>query len=463
MSGRSRRVVVVGGGLAGLAAGLEAVDRGAAVTLLERRPRLGGATWSFRRRGIWFDNGQHVFLRCCTAYRGFLDRIGSTGGVFLQPSLDIPVLAPGGRAGSIRRTPGPAPLHLAPSLLTYPHLTLNQRLKVLKAGHALRRLDPSAPGLDETAFGDWLEARGQDAVAVETFWDLVVLPTVNVPAAEASLKLAAKVFVTGLLTRASAADVGWATVPLSALHGDAARKALERGGAEVRVGSRVTGVRAGPDGRLVVRANGQAIEADSVVIAVPHDVVDSLLPAGSVRGQGQLERLGVSPIVNVHLVYDRPLTDLPLFAAVGSDVQYVFDRTGAAGVGDGRQCLAVSLSAARSWVGRSSAELVDHFVAELARLLPGSSGARLTESIVTREPAATFHGVPGTHPLRADAECALPGVYLAGAWCNTGWPATMEGAVRSGTEAGSLAAGPGGGSGNRRGERRRASPATVWS
>ena len=327
----------------------------------------------------------------------------------------------------------------------------------------MRRLDPADPGLDGVAFGEWLAAHHQDGDAVEKFWDLVVLPTVNVPAAQASLKLAAKVFVTGLLTRASAADIGWARVPLSALHGDAARRALEHGGAEVRIGVGVTGVRPGSDGRPVVHTNGQAIEADAAVIAVPHEAVGSLLPPGSVPGQDRLEKLGSSPIVNVHLVYDRPVTDLPVFAAVGSDVQYVFDRTEAAGLQDGRQCLAISLSAARSFAGRGSAELVTHFVAELTRLLPAAAGARLTESIVTREPAATFYGGPGTDRLRVNAECALPGVYLAGAWCNTGWPATMEGAVRSGTEAGRLAAGSRSESGNPSGARRRASTATVWS
>ncbi|MDE0187770.1 MAG: FAD-dependent oxidoreductase, partial [bacterium] len=221
MSDSPNRVLVVGGGLAGLAAAVEAVDRGANVTLLERRPRLGGATWSFQRRGIWFDNGQHVFLRCCTAYRTFLKRIGAADRVFLQRRLDIPVLRPGGPSGAIRRTAGPAPVHLAPALLTYPHLKFRQRLGVLRAGRALRRLDPDDPALDDVAFGDWLSEHGQDPAAVETFWDLVVLPTVNVTAAQASLKLAAKVFVTGLLTDATAADIGWSRVPLAALHGDA--------------------------------------------------------------------------------------------------------------------------------------------------------------------------------------------------------------------------------------------------
>ena len=186
--------------------------------------------------------------------------------------------------------------------------------------------------------------------------------------------------------------------------------------------------------------SGRSVEADSVVVAVPHDVVGSMLPSGAVPFQDRLDRLGVSPIVNVHLVYDRPITDLPMFAAVGSDIQYVFDRTGAAGLDDGRQCLSVSLSAADSHLGASAPDLVRHFVAEMERLLPAAAEAVVTESMVTREPRATFRGEPGTHPLRAGTECELPGVFLAGAWSDTGWPATMEGAVRSGVEAGRRAA-----------------------
>ena len=437
--------MVVGGGLAGLSAAVEAADGGAAVTLLERRPRLGGATWSFERHGIWFDNGQHVFMRCCTAYRAFLERIGSADGVWMQSRLDVPVLAPGGPVGSIKQTPGPAPLHLAPALLTYPHLSLRQRLGVLRAGLALRRLDPDDPALDDMAFGDWLSAHGQDATAIETFWNLIVLPTVNATAADASLKLAAKVFVTGLLTEAGAADIGWARVPLSALHGDAARRVLEAAGNEVRTGVPVKAVRTGAGGGLEVQADGQVIEADSVVVAVPHDAVAELLPTGTVAAQDRLVELGASPIVNVHLVYDRPVTGMAFFAGVGTDAQFVFDRTGGAGLDDGRQCLAVSLSAAESYIGMASADLVAHFTAELARLLPAAADATVTESIVTREHSATFLGVPGTHSLRAGVESGLPGVYLAGAWSGTGWPATMEGAVRSGTEAGRLAARSAGG------------------
>ena len=431
---------MVGGGLAGLAAGVEAADRGASVTLLERRPRLGGATWSFEHRGISFDNGQHVFMRCCTAYRRFLERIGSAPNVRLQSCLEVPVLRPGGPIGAIRRTAGPAPVHLLASLLTYPHLSSRRRLRVIRAAMALRRLDPDDPELDRTTFGDWLAARGADAATVEALWNLIVLPTVNVRAAEASLKLAAMVFRTGLLSRADAGDIGWATVPLSVLHGDAARRTLESAGADVTTGAAVRGVRPGPAGRPVVETDGRLIEADAVVVAVPHDAAGSLLPAGAVANQERLEDLGFSPIVNVHLVYDRPVMELPMAASVGSDVEFVFDHTEASGLDDGRQCLTISLSAARSWIGRRSPDLVQHFEGEMARLLPAAAGARLTERIVTRERAATFAGVPGTHELRPGPRTGLAGVFLAGAWCGTGWPATMEGAVRSGVEAARLAA-----------------------
>ena len=432
--------MVVGGGLAGLAAGIEAADRGCSVTLLERRHRLGGATWSFERHGVSYDNGQHVFMRCCSAYRSFLERIGSADGVHMQRRLDVVVLAPGGRTGSIRRTRGPAPLHLAAALLTYPHLSMRQRLAVLKAGLSLRRLDPDDPSLDDVSFGDWLAEHNQDAQAVEALWNLIVLPTVNATAADCSLKLAAKVFVTGLLTEAAAADIGWATKPLSALHGDAAQRALQASGGEVRTRARVSDVRCGADGRTVLRVDDEMAAADAVVIAVPHDAVGSLLPEGSFAAQSQIDELGISPIVNVHLVYDRPVTDLAFFAGVGTDAQFVFDRSAGAGLSDGRQCLSISLSAAHQHIGTPSPQLVEHFAAEIPRLLPAAATAVVTDSMVTRERDATFHGIPGTQRLRNGSRCDLPGVFLAGAWTDTGWPATMEGAVRSGVEAGRLAA-----------------------
>lgn len=430
MSAPDPTVAIVGGGLAGITAALDAAAGGARVVLLERRRHLGGATWSFRRGGVWYDNGQHVFLRCCTAYRALLHRLGVEHLVQLQPRLDLPVLRPGGPAARLRRDPLPAPLHLARSLLTYRHLRPRQRAALLGPALALRRLDPADPALDRRSFGAWLAERGQGERAVTALWDLICRPTINLPAAEASLALAAMVFRTGLLTEAGGADIGWARVPLRHLHGDAARAALDAAGVEVRLGARTTAVTVSGDGFAVLGPDGD-VAAGAVVLAVPHDVAAALAPPGAGLAPDALARLGASPIVNVHLLFDRPVTELPCAAAVDSPVQFVFDRTEAAGVATG-QALAVSLSAADDEIGERPERLVDRYRAALADLFPRVRSARLVDAVVTRERAATFRGGPGTAAARPRAATGLRGLAVAGAWTATGWPATMEGAVRSG-------------------------------
>ena len=447
-------VVVVGGGLAGLAAALAACDGGLRVTLLEKRHRLGGATWSFERHGISYDNGQHVFMRCFTSYRDFLARIGSADKVHLQPRLEVPVLSSSGQLGAIKRNRGPAPLHLLRSLLSYPHLSFKERLAAVRTAMALRRLGRSLPPdiqpkpgqprqvpvsagqakqlsqLDSQTFGSWLHARGESRNAIEKLWNLIVLPTANLPADEVSLLLAARIFVTGLLTSAAAADIGWSKVPLSELHAVAAAAALRQGGAQVLAQAEVVEVTAEPLG--VALADANFLPADAVVLAVPHQAAGALLPPESVSRQGELANLGESPIINVHLVYDQPVCEFDMLGVVDNQAQFVFDRTSSAQLADGRQCLGVSLSAADGYLAYKPQELIELVAGEVERLFPQAREVPRSQEMVTKEVAATFRGAPGSNALRPDALTAAPGVFLAGAWTDTGWPATMEGAVRSG-------------------------------
>ncbi len=435
-AGTPERVVVVGGGLAGISAALAAADAGATVTLLEARPRLGGATFSFRRDGLEIDNGQHVFLRCCTAYRSLLERLGVSDDVELQPRLAVPVLAPGGRIGWLRRGRLPAPLHLAGTLARYPYLTWPQRLGAARAALALRRLDPTDQRLDRQTFAEWLAAHGQDAAATAALWDLVGLATLNARAARASLQMAAMVFKTGLLSARDAADIGYSRVPLGRLHGEPAVRALAAAGAEVRLRHHARAVER-DGGTLAVVTDDGRVEADAVVVAVPHEAAPELLPDGALPdGGASLELLGASPIVNLHVVYDRVVTALPLAAGLGTPVQWVFDRSAGTGLRrEGRQYLAVSLSAAVDEVELPTAALRERFLPALAELLPAARGARVTQFVVTRERTATFLPAPGTAALRPAAATGVPGLFLAGSWTSTGWPATMEGAVRSGLTA----------------------------
>jgi squalene-associated FAD-dependent desaturase len=412
---RPTRATVVGGGLAGLAAALELADRDIEVTLHEARPRLGGATFSFERNGLWLDNGQHVALRCCTAYLAFLRRIGSDHLLPLQPRLNVPVLREGRPPASISRVRLPAPLHLAPSLLGYAPLTTKERLEAVRAATALRRLDPDDPELDDQSFGDWLRAHGQSPNAIAALWNLIALPTLNLPSDGASLAAAVKVFRTGLLDSPDAADIGIPTAPFQRLHADPAAAAIERAGGRIVLSS-------------PIRSVDELLADGPVVLAVPHHAAAELVPELEVDG------LGESPIVNLHVHYDRRVLDEPLAAALDSPVQFVFDRTQASGADRG-QLVAVSLSHAVDEIGVSVAALRGRFLPALERLLPRARDAEVLDFAATHEPRATFRAAPGARRLRPGAATSTPGLYLAGAWTDTGWPATMEGAVRSGLTA----------------------------
>jgi hypothetical protein len=497
------KIVVIGGGLAGITAAIALSEVGADVTLAEARPRLGGATTSFSRGGLMVDNGQHVFLRCCVAYRGLLARLGMTGAVSLQDRFDVTVLAPGGRA-QLRRTALPGPLHMGQALLGYRFLSRAQRLRVARAALAMAALNPAKPELDRQRLGDFLAAHGQDERTRRLLWDLFTVSALNVNGDDANLSLAATVVKTALLGARDAADIGVPSVPLGVLHGQAAGALLARLGAQVRLSAKVAAIEVlpgGPGPRFRVRlagrrggdgppdrtapdgtapdgaaldgagldgagldgagldGAGEVIEADGVVLAVPSAVAARLAPAGTVSmgagstgtvrepaatgnghgppgqpGPEQWQELATSPIVNVHVIYGRRVTRLPFAAAVDSPVQWVFDRTGPSGLRSG-QYLAVSLSAADGYVDVPAPVLRERFLPAMADLFPAARDARVTDFFVTRERRATLRQVPGCERLRPGAATALPGLALAGAWTDTGWPDTMEGAVRSGLNA----------------------------
>jgi squalene-associated FAD-dependent desaturase len=450
-----RRVVVIGGGLAGITAAIQLRDAGLDVTLLESRPRLGGAATSYPRAGLMIDNGQHVFLRCCTSYQELLSRLGMTDFVTIQDRFDVTVLGPDGPA-RLRRSALPSPLHLAKALLGYRLLSLAERIMVGRAALAFRSADPASPALDREPLGDWLAARGQTERARRRLWDLFIISALNIAGDRASTALAAKVIKTALLGRSDAADIGMATVPLGRLHAEATAKLLARLGVQVRLGARAVAVEPQAGGGFLVRlgrgedtaaaddaadtaaddgaadtAASQVLSAHGVVLAVPVGQAARLAATAGVAGAADWDDLGQSPIVNVHVRYDRPVMSRPFVAAVDSPVQWVFDKTRQAGVQDG-QYLAVSVSAADDLVDVPIAAIRELFEPELARLFPAAAGASIRDFFVTRERRATFRQGPGSGALRPGAGTSVPGLVLAGAWTATGWPDTMEGAVRSG-------------------------------
>ena len=453
------RAMVIGGGLAGLTAAIELAGAGHQVTVLEAKPRLGGATCSFSRDGLTVDTGQHVFLRCCTAYQDLLATLGMTEHAPIQPRFDVTVLAPGGRTGRLRRTALPGPLHMLPALARYPFLSLAERAVVSRAALAMRRVDETDPAVDKVRFGDWLGARWQSERARRNLWDLFAVSSLNIHGDDASLALAAVVVKTGLIGKNDAADIGVPALPLGDLHGEAAARVLEKLGAQIHLNTKVAAIhpsaeqnapfqielaRGGAGEAYGGGGDARVIDADAVVLAVTPEQAAKLLPADALPSAtvDGWSGLGASPILNVHVIYDRKVLDLPFAAAVNSPVQWMFDRTAISGLAmeggrgaDSAQYLALSQSAGDEWVERPVAELREIFVPALADLLPKARDANVAEFFVTRERRATFRQVPGSGALRPTAATRLPGLVLAGAWTDTGWPDTMEGAVRSGRSA----------------------------
>jgi squalene-associated FAD-dependent desaturase len=466
----SDRVVVLGGGLAGITAALDCAVAGAQVTLLEVRRRLGGAAYSVQRDGLEMDNGQHVFLRGCLAYRGLLERLGSSHLVSVQPRLEIPVLSPsGGGAGEagryvLRRDPLPAPLQLARALARYPHLSLRERFGAARAALALARIDERELRRDAVTLGQWLARHGQTPSAVAALWDLIALPTLNLPAEEASLELGAFVFRRGLLSSAEAGDIGFHVGTLGQIIAAPAAAALDAAGVEVRLGWRGEAIaRSGSSLQLLGRGGRaaaagdeeedegegarpaapagerEALDADALIVAIPHSRAAGLLEPLLGPRATRLRRLGSSPIVNLHVVYDRAVCDVPFAAGVGTPVQYLFDRSRAAGAPAGCQYLAVSLSGAEREMKESVEDLSARYLPALRELLPAARGAKVESFLVTREHAATFRAAPGVGALRPGPRTEVAGLLLAGTWTDTGWPATLESAVLSGHAAASAA------------------------
>lgn len=424
------RVVVCGGGLAGIAAACEAAGQGCEVTLVERRPFLGGRAFSFRDpdSGREVDNGQHVFLGCCHAYVRLLRLLGTFEDTVLQPRLRAPVRDRAGRRGILAATAAPPPLHLAGSLAAYPFLHRRERVAAARALAWLGRLGPGRrAALDAESFADVLRDHGQGDAAIARFWDLFVLPTCNDRSDRVSAALAAFVFQEGFLRSRAGSAIGYARVGLTRLVDPAARRFLAaRGG---RVLSGVAVAEAGPGG--VALGDGRELGAEAVVLALPPERVRGVAPAALARDPA----LGAAPIVNVHVWYDRPVMDEPFTAVVDSPAQWIFNRTRMdADAGPG-QHLAVSVSGARAEICLAKEELRARFLSELEALFPAARDAAVRSVAVVKEPVATFAAAPGSGARRPGPGTPVPRVALAGAWTDTGWPATMEGAVRSGIRA----------------------------
>lgn len=411
----------MGAGLAGLAAGVELERRGFEVEIFERTRLLGGKATSLFVDGVEVDNGQHVHLACCTAFVGLVDELGMASSLRTQRRFEALVFARGRRPARLAAAPLPAPWHLVLSFAAYRHLPWSDKVRVGRALAAARR--PAAGG----SFGAWLTAHGQGPRTRREFWDPFFVPALNAPLDEVAAEAGLMVLRTAFLEDAGAARFGYSTVPLARIAEAAAARVHA---AHLRTG--VFGLWPGR-GRVegVELADGRRLAFDAVVAAVPPRRLARLLGDPASFGVEGLERFQSRAIVDVHLWYAEAEAGFDFAAVLDSPVQWVFAK--------GAGYLACSLSAAGSLVERPEHELVELCDLELRAAVPALRTARLVRGAATRDPEATFLPAPGLK--RPGPATAAPNLTLAGAWTDTGWPATMESAVRSGRAAAALLAG----------------------
>jgi squalene-associated FAD-dependent desaturase len=410
------RVIVVGAGLAGLAATCRLVDDGCEVVLVERSRLIGGKATSFTVDGVEVDNGQHVHLGCCTEYLDFVSSLGMAGSLWTQPRFEVTVLRRHGRPSRLYARPGlPPALSLLPSFVAYAPLGPVAKLQVARA---LRRVS-ERPRAGET-FATWLRRHGQGRAAIDGFWELFVVPALNARLDEVGAADALFVVRTAFAGPPTAARIGWSRVPLARIAEAAATRA-----ADVRLRTGVVSLL--DDGQQVhgVRcSDGEEIAADAVILAVPPARLATILGEPARYGVDGLRRFRSRAIVDVHLWFETP-ADLGFAAIIGSPVQWVFEKQ------PGYLCC--SLSAADTVVGWPEADVVELCRTELAAVWPRLRTARLVRGAATRDPEATFIPEPGLH--RPGPATTRDNLAIAGAWTATGWPATMESAVRSGRAA----------------------------
>jgi squalene-associated FAD-dependent desaturase len=444
----SKNVIVIGGGLAGLAAGVALADAGRRVRLFEQRPYLGGRATSYALpNGEHVDNCQHVTLGCCTNLEDFYKRVGAAGKIKFFDRLVF--LDPQGMTGIMEADFLPAPVHLTGSFLFFAPLAYPDKLSIARALAAILFAGghpKDAYAAEPISMFEWLRRRKQTPAAIERFWRVVLVSALNEELDRTDARFGVDVFWKAFLANRTGYRMGVPSVPLSELY-DGCRNAIEKRGGEVILRSPVRSLRF-ESGTLkaAIFDGGREESADSFVLALPHDRIADLLPP-EIRNANpvlnHLEKFKVSPITGVHLWFDREVTHESFITLLDTQTQWIFNKTAlyrsepssadnAAGRKSSGQYLQLVISASYELLRKSREEIIDLCLKEVRQALPAAREAQLIKATVIKEAAATFSPEPGVDRWRPAQETKTPDLFLAGDWTATGWPATMEGAVRSG-------------------------------
>lgn len=426
-------IVIIGGGLAGMAAAAALATLDYRVTLLESRPRLGGRASSFvdQTTGTTIDNCQHVNLGCCTNFQHFCQVTQIADGLQTEPAITF--IGPNNRAHTLAASWLPAPLHLLPSFARLSYLSWYDKWRLAWGLRALahRRLADS-----NEIMADWLRRHRQTTNTIARVWQVVLVSALSETLDRITVHDARKVFVDAFLANRHGWELQVPTQPLDTLYTQRVGAWLASVGVDVRLSTGVLRLKIESDRAVGVELrDGTTLQADEVVLATPSYLVKALLPESlAIHPQiVALDRLEWAPISSVHLWFDRAIMPLPHATFVDRLSQWIFDR-GAVQQADGTMShyYQVVISASRQLAGREQSEIIREVISELAAVWPAVGAARLINARVVTEHKACLSMLPGNAALRPTSQSPIPNVSFAGDWTSTGWPSTMEGAVRSG-------------------------------
>ena len=437
-------MIVIGGGLAGLAAGVALAESGWRVRLFEQRPFLGGRATSYvLPDGEHVDNCQHVTLGCCTNLEDFYRRIGAAGKIKFFDRLLF--LDPQGRRGKMQAGFLPAPFHLTGSFAAFAPLSLLDKLSIARAMLDILQTQGNPADLQEKggiSMLEWLRRRGQTKRAIERFWRVVLVSALDEELDRTDARFGVDVFWKVFLSNSTGYRMGVPAVPLANLY-DGCKSEIERRGGEVVLRAPVRGLKMESGELAGIRLDeGREETADAYVFAVPHAVLAELLPQSMKQSDpalSNLEKIKVAPITGVHFWFDRPVMKEPFVTLLDTTTQWIFNKTALYGDSNGQantaltgQYLQLVISASYDLLQKPRQEIIDLCLEEVRKALPAARNAELVKATVIKEAAATFSPEPGVDRWRPRQQTSIPRLFLAGDWTDTGWPATMEGAVRSG-------------------------------
>jgi len=437
-------VIVIGGGLAGLAASVALAEAGWRVRLFEQRPFLGGRAASYvLPDGEHVDNCQHVTFGCCTNLEDFYRRVGSAGKIKFFDRMIL--LDPQGRHGEMHAGILPAPFHMTGSFLTFSPLALKDKLGIARAFYSILQSGGHPPDVDEPggiSMLEWLRRHKQTPAAISRFWRVVLVSALSEELDRIDARYGIDVFWKAVLSNKTGYRMGVPAVALGDLY-EGCRAAIEQKGGEVVFRSPLRGLRI-ENAKLIAALfdEGREETADAYVLALPHHVLSELLPESVKRTDtalGNLDKIIDAPITGVHFWFDRQVMTEPFISLLDTTTQWIFNKTalyaganGASPARDKGQYLQLVISASYDLLQKPRQEIIDLCLKEVRHALPAARDANLLKATVIKEAAATFSPQPGVDRWRPIQRTSIGGLFLAGDWTATGWPATMEGAVRSG-------------------------------